>query len=343
MHRHTGLYHRLLTSWREEGAAIVAIDAAFLIPEMPAGTFRQRADIACSSLYDIGCYAISLLADLGLPLQALKLKQEIAARVDIDPALLPYRASVVQRLKDERAAGRQIILATGTPRKFAEAIAAHLGVFDRVMATDGLHNLTSERKRVVLCEAFGDGGFDYVGNSRHDLKVFDAAREAIVVAPDRQAARWQTAHRAELVETPRPTLKTILKMLRVHQWLKKQEGARDWPPDDPRSVIAWFCIQIGAKISRALFSRADAEEWDEDPGFHDDDGSAKVALIGIERSHAAWLRLAEQGVNTFAFIKDLVWLGEALEREFPRARAFVRPGFDEPEAVARLRASQGQR
>lgn len=149
-----------------------------------------------------------------------RLKQEIAARVDIDPALLPYRAAVVQRLKDEKAAGRQVILATGTPRKFAEAIAAHLGVFDRVMATDGLHNLTSERKRIVLCEAFGDGGFDYVGNSRHDVKVFDAAREAIVVAPDRQAARWQAAHQAELVETPRPTLKTILKMLRVHQWLK---------------------------------------------------------------------------------------------------------------------------
>ena len=128
----------------------------------------------------------------------------------------------------------------------------------------------------------------------------------------------------------------------VHKWLKKQEGARDWPATDPRSVIAWFSIQIGAKIFRALFSRADAEEWDEDPGFHDDDGSAKVALIGIERSHAAWLRLAEDGVNTFDFIKDLVWLGEALEREFPRARAFVRPGFDEPEAVARLRASQGQ-
>jgi hypothetical protein len=130
--------------------------------------------------------------------------------------------------------------------------------------------------------------------------------------------------------------------LNVHQWLKTQEGARDWPPDDPRSVIAWFCIQISAKIARALFSRADAEEWDDDPGFHDDDGSAKVALIGIERSHAAWLRLAEAGTNTFDFIRDLVWLGEAVEREFPRARAFVRPGFDEPEAVARLRASQAK-
>ena len=149
-----------------------------------------------------------------------RLKQEIAARININPALLPYRAVVVERLKEERAAGRQIILATGTPRKFAEAIAAHLGIFDRVMATDGLHNLTSARKRAALCETFGDGGFDYVGNSRHDLKVFDAARQAIVVAPDRSAARWQQAHNAELVETPQPTFKTVLKMLRVHQWLK---------------------------------------------------------------------------------------------------------------------------
>ena len=43
---------------------------------------------------------------------------------------------------------------------------------------------------------------------------------AIVVAPDRHAARWQTAHGSELFETPKPTLKTYLKMLRAHQWAK---------------------------------------------------------------------------------------------------------------------------
>jgi 4-hydroxybenzoate polyprenyltransferase/phosphoserine phosphatase len=148
------------------------------------------------------------------------LKQAIAARVDIDPASLPYRDAVLSRLRDERAAGRKIILATGTPRKFADAIAAHLGLFDAVLATDGLHNLTAGRKRAALVEAYGDGGFDYAGNSRHDLKVFDAARAAIVVAPDRHAARWQAAHGSEKIEVQKPTFKTILKMLRVHQWLK---------------------------------------------------------------------------------------------------------------------------
>ena len=149
-----------------------------------------------------------------------RLKQEIASRVNLDPALLPYRTNLVNRLKHERAKGRRIILATGTPRKFADAIAAHLDIFDDVMATEGLNNLTSERKRLALCEAFGDGGFDYIGNSRHDLKVFDAARASIVVAPDRAATRWQVAHDAELLDTPKPTFKTVFKMLRVHQWLK---------------------------------------------------------------------------------------------------------------------------
>jgi 4-hydroxybenzoate polyprenyltransferase len=149
-----------------------------------------------------------------------RLKQVIAAAVDIDPATLPYRPEILKRLREEQANGRTLVLATGTPRKFAEAIAHHLGLFDAVLASDGGENLTAARKRKALVDAYGDGGFDYAGNSRHDLKVFDAARDAIVVAPDRAAARWQASHASELVETPKPNVRTVLKMLRVHQWLK---------------------------------------------------------------------------------------------------------------------------
>ncbi|WP_192257556.1 UbiA family prenyltransferase [Mesorhizobium caraganae] len=149
-----------------------------------------------------------------------RLKQAIADRIDIDPASLPYRGALLQRLRADHVDGRKIVLATGTPRKFAEAIAAHLGIFDYVLATDGPHNMTSGRKRDALIAAYGDDGFDYAGNSRHDLKVFEAARDAIVVAPDRHAKRWQAAHSAEMVPAPKRTLKTFVKMLRVHQWLK---------------------------------------------------------------------------------------------------------------------------
>ena len=40
------------------------------------------------------------------------------------------------------------------------------------------------------------------------------------------------------------------------------------------------------------------------------------------------------------FVAELEWLTRELDQAFPRARAFVRPGFDEPEALARLEASE---
>ena len=79
----------------------------------------------------------------------------------------------------------------------------------------------------------------------------------------------------------------------------------------------------------------------------DHDGSAKVALLGMERSHAAWLELAAQRLGVSGqiepFIADLIWLSDELERVFPNARAFVRPGFDEPDEVAKLLAAEGSR
>ena len=71
MHRHTRLYSELVDAFRSE-APITGLSAEFLVPEMPtSGTFRGAADIACSSLYDMGCYPLSLLSDLGLPIDEL--------------------------------------------------------------------------------------------------------------------------------------------------------------------------------------------------------------------------------------------------------------------------------
>ncbi|UUP16053.1 UbiA family prenyltransferase [Nitratireductor thuwali] len=159
-----------------------------------------------------------------LPLWLMKgrahLKCRIAERIDFDPAALPYRAELLAKLQEEKAAGRYIVLATASPRLLAEKVAAHLGVFDQVLCTDPHCNMASVTKRDALVAAFGDGGFDYAGNSKADLKVFEAARQAVVVAPDRAASVWQAAHGGELIAAPKVSMRTIAKMLRVHQWLK---------------------------------------------------------------------------------------------------------------------------
>lgn len=74
MHRYTLLYRRLMDYWNAHLDRIESINAEFLIPEMPAGTFRQERGVASSCLYDMGCYLISLLADFKLPLDGLQLK-----------------------------------------------------------------------------------------------------------------------------------------------------------------------------------------------------------------------------------------------------------------------------
>ena len=129
----------------------------------------------------------------------------------------------------------------------------------------------------------------------------------------------------------------------VDRWLQCRALALANDPADPRAVVLWFHTMIPAKVHRALHGLAD--DRPEDPDWPPDhDGSAKVALLGIDRSHAAWLELVEEGVATDAdaasCIADLVWLGEALERVFPKARAFVRPALDEPDEVSRLLASE---
>ncbi len=158
-----------------------------------------------------------------LPVWALKgkgyLKHQISLRVAIDPATLPYRGDFVAYLREEHGKGRRLVLATGAARRFAESIAAHLGFFDAVHATDETRNLTSTKTNFLL-ETFGDVKFAYAGNSKADIPVFNAASEAIVVAPDRAAAKWQRAHSARLFEAPKTSWKAFFKMLRAHQWMK---------------------------------------------------------------------------------------------------------------------------
>ncbi len=192
-----------------------------------------------------------------LPLWALKgkgqLKHQISLRVAIDPAILPYRGEFVAYLREEHRKGRRLVLATGAARKFAESIAAYLGFFDAVYATDETRNLTSIHKTKFLLETFGDVKFAYAGNSRADVPVFDAASEAVVVAPDRAAAKWQRTHSAKLFEMPKTDWKTFARMLRVHQWMKNT--LIFVPPILDHEIMNWQ-ILINSIIAFFAFSFA---------------------------------------------------------------------------------------
>src|SRR5207253_406783 len=75
--------------------------------------------------------------------------------------------------------GTSVYLVTASHRKFAEAVANHLGIFEGWWASDGEINLSGTAKRDLLVGAFGEKGFDYVGDSRADLKIWPHAAAAI--------------------------------------------------------------------------------------------------------------------------------------------------------------------
>jgi len=150
------------------------------------------------------------------------LKREIAKRVNLDVQTLPYQAGLLEFLKKEHAAGRSIVLATASHRKYAEGVAQHLGIFTRVYATDEGGNLSGREKRDTLVKNYGEKGFDYAGNSRSDLHVWSMARQAIVVNPGASVLQGAAAQCpvAQIFEDKHPGISTYAKALRVHQWLK---------------------------------------------------------------------------------------------------------------------------
>jgi len=103
---------------------------------------------------------------------------------------------------------------------------------------------------------------------------------------------------------------------------------------DSLAVIQWYLVFIHVKLSRALMGKLTNLEWrEEDQHQRDFDGSAKIALIAIERSMHAWSSLFEilpekedDFLNILSMLEKIKTM--TLE-EFPHAQAFIRPGFDE--------------
>src|SRR5262249_39702581 len=93
-------------------------------------------------------------------------------------------AKVLESIRTERARGRRIVLATAADSAIATRIADHLGLFDEVIASDGVKNVKGEAKARALAERFGEKGFDYAGDARADRHVWARAREAVVVKRD---------------------------------------------------------------------------------------------------------------------------------------------------------------
>lgn len=124
-----------------------------------------------------------------------------------------------------------------------------------------------------------------------------------------------------------------------HRWLESRcetvRAAADTVLREALEVAQHDSFLITIKLARAARGRYDREhggDFDDDPAQHDWNGSAKVALICLERSEAAWRLIAEAtgDCTPTAVAARLADLRREVESSFPNAGAFIRPGFDEP-------------
>jgi hypothetical protein len=161
--------------------------------------------------------------------------------------------------------------------------------------------------------------------AEHGIDIPDEALEREAEEHERLA---REAHADPLVLDARAYSETVVR------WRAARSGPMPGACGDAQAIIDWHHTNIWIKLARALTSDATAAAFGEptgDPLQTDANGSAKVALLGIEASAAAWRAMAAANAAESAAARalaDLERLATRVERRFPDARRFIRPGFD---------------
>jgi phosphoserine phosphatase len=146
-----------------------------------------------------------------------RLKAEFAARHPLDVVDLPFNEELLVFLRAQKAAGQRLVLATASPHPWAQAIATHLGLFDRVLATTiETGNLKARRKLKFILEDAKNEPFAYAGDAAADVSIFDAAQWPIVVGANGRLAGYNASN-ALAISCGVPNASPWWQALRMHQ------------------------------------------------------------------------------------------------------------------------------
>ena len=149
-------------------------------------------------------------------------KREVSLRAAIDVVHLPYNQPLLEYLRQQHAEGREIYLATGADTLLAERVAAHLGIFAGVLASDGSVNLTGHNKLAAFQQRF-PAGFCYIGNARPDVPLLTHCVQPMVANPHgslRAGLRSAGVQPLRTFSDAVSPVKAWLRAIRLHQWAK---------------------------------------------------------------------------------------------------------------------------
>ena len=149
-------------------------------------------------------------------------KRHVTEAVTLDVEHLPYNRALLEWLRAEHGQGRAIYLATAADRTLAERVAAYLGIFSGVLASDGEINLAGKNKLEAFRERFGER-FCYIGNAKPDVPLLTACESPMTANPHRALTSGLRSAKTAVAanfEDRSSTLKSWLRAVRLHQWAK---------------------------------------------------------------------------------------------------------------------------
>jgi 4-hydroxybenzoate polyprenyltransferase/phosphoserine phosphatase len=225
-------------------------------------------------------------------------KARLAEETAIDFDKLPLNEAVHARLRDEKSKGRRIYFASASDRRYVEQMSARVGLVDGIFASDRNGNLKGQAKAAALCAAFGEGKFDYIGDSYADLPVWKVARKRTVVNPTRSLLRavHQRFPDADALGRGERRIRDYVQLFRVHQWLKNllilipPLAAHEFQPSTLlASLIAFLSFSFAASSAYVLNDLLDVRNDRNHPSkCHRPFASGKIpAWQGILLSPAA--------------------------------------------------------
>ncbi|MEP7210060.1 MAG: UbiA family prenyltransferase [Alphaproteobacteria bacterium] len=159
---------------------------------------------------------------LKLPFGIAPFKAAMMRDHTVDLDVLPLNDEVLAYIRAEKAKGRPAWLVSAADQSIVEAIAARVGLFDRAIGSDGKINNKRSRKAELL-KSLAPGGFEYIGDSSADLKVWEKASAAAHVGGGNARKRQIEQHGVAVTasfKSPNAGLKAWRKALRLHQWAK---------------------------------------------------------------------------------------------------------------------------
>ncbi len=242
-----------------------------------------------------------------------RLKTEVARTCALDVATLPFNHALLDFLKEKRAQGAELILATAAPSAWAHAISEHVGIFERVLATDSANgNLKGRRKLAKILDDAHGQPFAYAGDCSADRPIFEAAKLPIVIG-SRPELAGKNAAAAVHLPPPSRALERWQSM-RPHQWSKNvlifapaiaaHQLGRLWP----NGILAFVAFSL---VASALYLLNDFSDIDLDRR-HPDKRRRSQAIGALCPSHAlaisALLLLTATAVSVFLPLKFSVLL-----------------------------------